>query len=125
MPFAGFTDFADCVSQNQDKDSPEGFCAYLHWKTTGRWPTEASKEAIKYAKEVKMPEVKAKKTRTFEGVEIARTGTFEAQTGRVKFTTQDFDNAEEAYKELGEKHHAVIKLGHDEHHEQWQHAVQT
>jgi len=28
-PFAGFTDFADCVAGNQDKDDPEAFCAWL------------------------------------------------------------------------------------------------
>ncbi len=53
--------------------------------------------------------------KTFEGVEIARTGTFEAQTGRVTFTTKDFDEAEKAYNALKENHRAVIKLGHDEH----------
>jgi cation transport regulator len=54
-------------------------------------------------------------TRDFTGVEIARTGTFEAQTGKVTFTTKDFDNAHEAYEALKEAHHPVIKLGHDEH----------
>ena len=85
----------------------------------GEFPDEKQRAGVCYkqfrAKEAKMPDVKAKKTRTFKGVEIARTGTFEAQSGRVKFSGQDFDNAEEAYKELGEKHHAIIKLGHDEH----------
>jgi len=53
--------------------------------------------------------------RTFKGVEIARTGTFHAQTGDVTFTRADFDNAEKAYNALKDKHRAVIKLGHDEH----------
>jgi len=57
----------------------------------------------------------ADKTQTFKGVEIARTGTFEAQSGRVTFTTKDFDAAEEAYEALKGKHQATIKLGHDEH----------
>ena len=55
-----------------------------------------------------------KATETFTGVEIARTGTFDAMTGRVTFTKKDFDAAEAAYTELAEKHHAPIKLGHDE-----------
>lgn len=28
-PFAGFKDFDDCVKQNQDKDDPAAFCAFL------------------------------------------------------------------------------------------------
>ena len=40
MPFAGFKDFSECVKKNQDKKSPEAFCAYLHHKSTGKWPTE-------------------------------------------------------------------------------------
>ena len=39
-PFAGYKDFEDCVKKNQDKDSPEGFCAWLHKKATGKWPSE-------------------------------------------------------------------------------------
>jgi hypothetical protein len=27
MPFAGYDDFDDCVRQNQDKESPEGYCS--------------------------------------------------------------------------------------------------
>ena len=29
MPFAGYETFDDCVSDNQDKDDPEAFCAWL------------------------------------------------------------------------------------------------
>lgn len=29
MPFAGYQDFADCVRQNQDKDDPEAYCAFI------------------------------------------------------------------------------------------------
>lgn len=39
MPFADYDSFEDCVSDNQDKDSPEGFCAWLHYQTTGEWPS--------------------------------------------------------------------------------------
>lgn len=53
-------------------------------------------------------------TQTFRNVEIARTGTFEAVTGKLTLTTGDFDEAERAYKELKTNHHAIIKLGHDE-----------
>lgn len=40
MPFGDFKDFEDCVSKNQDKDNPEGFCAFLHKKITGKYPSE-------------------------------------------------------------------------------------
>lgn len=29
MPFAGYKDFADCVSQNKDKKDPEGYCSVI------------------------------------------------------------------------------------------------
>lgn len=29
MPFVGYTDFADCVSKNQDKEDPEAYCATI------------------------------------------------------------------------------------------------
>jgi len=40
MPFAEYTDFADCVSKNKDKEDPEAYCASVHKKATGKWPTE-------------------------------------------------------------------------------------
>lgn len=40
MPFAGYKDFKDCVSQNKDQDNPEAYCATVHKKSTGKWPTE-------------------------------------------------------------------------------------
>ena len=42
MPFGEFKDFADCVSKNQNKESPEGYCADVHKKITGKWPSEES-----------------------------------------------------------------------------------
>ena len=40
MPFGPYDDFADCVSKNQGKDSPEAFCAAVHKQITGKFPTE-------------------------------------------------------------------------------------
>ena len=40
MPFGKYKDFKDCVSQNGDKTSPEGYCAAIHKKITGEWPSE-------------------------------------------------------------------------------------
>jgi len=40
MPFGDYETFEQCVQDNQDKDSPEGFCAWLHYQSTGEWPSE-------------------------------------------------------------------------------------
>ena len=42
MPFGKYADMADCIAQNQDKASPEGFCAWLHKQITGSWPSDMS-----------------------------------------------------------------------------------
>lgn len=41
-PFGGFDNFDDCVAQNQDKDDPEAFCAFLHQQITGDFPGDKS-----------------------------------------------------------------------------------
>ncbi|MCK9231120.1 MAG: HK97 family phage prohead protease [Candidatus Thermoplasmatota archaeon] len=46
MPFGDYEDFDDCVAQNQDKDDPEAYCAWLHYVVTGRWPGEGGKQEI-------------------------------------------------------------------------------
>lgn len=48
------------------------------------------------------------------GVELARTGRFDASTGPVTLTKEDFDNIAEAYTELKGKIDIPVKLGHDE-----------
>lgn len=50
----------------------------------------------------------------FIGVELARTGRFDASTGPVTLTIEDFDNVADAYQELKGKVLIPIKLGHDE-----------
>jgi len=42
MPFGPYADFDECVMKNQDKSTPEGFCAWLHKKIMGTWPTGLS-----------------------------------------------------------------------------------
>jgi len=37
-PFGPYATFDECVAKNQDKSSPEGFCAWLEHKITGAWP---------------------------------------------------------------------------------------
>lgn len=50
----------------------------------------------------------------FLGVELARTGKFDASTGPVTLTQDDFDNIAAAYLELKGKVDIPVKLGHDE-----------
>ena len=38
MPFGEYADFAACLKANQDKKSPEGYCASIEHKITGEWP---------------------------------------------------------------------------------------
>lgn len=43
-PFAGYQDFRECVTKNNKKDNPEGFCAALHKQVTGKWPEEVKEK---------------------------------------------------------------------------------
>lgn len=47
-PFGEYADFKSCVLANKDKENPEGYCAELHHKITGKYPAEKNlkKEAI-------------------------------------------------------------------------------
>lgn len=42
MPFGEYKDFDDCVRKNQDKESPEAYCAVIEKKITGKWPSEGA-----------------------------------------------------------------------------------
>lgn len=44
-PFAGYTDFADCVAKNQDKDKPDAYCGSIQAQTEGK-TLEECKEII-------------------------------------------------------------------------------
>ncbi len=50
MPFADYSGFADCVSKNSDKDSPEGYCAAIQRTVEGK--------PIKHEVEDKMQKVR-------------------------------------------------------------------
>ena len=39
MPFGPYADFDECVLKNSDKSTPEAFCAWLHHKILGTWPS--------------------------------------------------------------------------------------
>jgi hypothetical protein len=52
MPFAEYKDFADCVKKTMarkkdwKKERASGYCAIIHKKITGKYPSELSKEAV-------------------------------------------------------------------------------
>jgi len=43
-PFGEYEDFAECVRRNKDKKDPEAYCAALHKKITGKYPSEKNKK---------------------------------------------------------------------------------
>jgi predicted RNA-binding Zn-ribbon protein involved in translation (DUF1610 family) len=45
-PFGPYLDFADCVSKNKDKKTPEAYCAFVHHKITGKWPSEKNVTSV-------------------------------------------------------------------------------
>ena len=54
-PFAGYKDFADCVSKNQDKEDPEGYCAVTMRNTESALIKQLQNEIkeLKEKKEIK------------------------------------------------------------------------
>lgn len=54
------------------------------------------------------------KFKTYRAVELARTGTFFAMTGKVTFTEQDFDDMATAHAALAGKVDPPLKLGHND-----------
>lgn len=61
MPFGPYKDFASCVRDNQDKSSPEAYCAQIHKDITGRWPSEKqsiSSESFQYQEGFSMSMIK-------------------------------------------------------------------
>jgi len=47
MPFGKYKNFAQCVNENKDKGNPEAYCAYIHKKITGKWPSEKQSLSLK------------------------------------------------------------------------------
>jgi len=41
-PFGEYTSMQDCISKNQNKKDPAAWCADIHHKITGKWPSEDS-----------------------------------------------------------------------------------
>lgn len=48
MPFAGYEDFDDCVRQNQDKESPEGYCSIIEQQAKDDSDTTATIPRVRF-----------------------------------------------------------------------------
>jgi len=47
-PFAGYSNFDDCVRKNQDKSDPEGYCATIMRRVEGKEDSMVTEEKAKY-----------------------------------------------------------------------------
>ena len=98
MPIGPYPDFKSCVQANQDKENPEGFCAYLEHQTTGEWPSESDMAAAEGVFT----------TRTVYDVEVFATGTWTDSGGHTEtFTADDIDAMVRNFQEG-----APLKAGH-------------
>jgi len=62
MPFAGYTDFADCVAHNRDKDDPDAYCGSIKHKVEDK---ALLNEAMALEKQVKVYQGKG-----FSGIHV-------------------------------------------------------
>ena len=46
MPFGKYETFDECINSNTDRDNPAGFCAFLHHRVTGQWPSENEEQVL-------------------------------------------------------------------------------
>ena len=124
MPFGDYENFADCVAKNGDKANPEAFCAWLEHKTTGHWPSEASKFNDAELKQFEADmdkaadkagtnyQFQALKTRRIVGIEVFSEGTWTDSTGTVReWMDADLDKMVELFK-AGKPELVALKVGH-------------
>jgi len=93
VPIGPYPDFNACVAANQDKRSPEGFCADLERNLS---MTLAAPE-----------------TKTVEGVEIFASGSWTDSQGEEReWTEQDLDKLLKNFRIDSEDHPIPVKVGH-------------
>ena len=124
MPFGDYDSFADCVAKNKDKGNAEAYCAWLHHKITGKWPTEASKFGEEQLNQFEAEmdkavdtasvnwQFQAVKTRTVANIEVFSEGTWADSSGTTReWTSVDLDKMVEAFK-AGKPEMVPLKVGH-------------
>ena len=119
MPIGPWGSFDECVAANQDKSSPEGFCAWLEHKLTGSWPSQASKltpEAlatfdtqINIALSEVLKTFRFQESRSVRGVEVFAIGKWVDSIGRTReWTRGDLREMVEAFTPGS----VPLKIGH-------------
>lgn len=46
MPFAGYSDFADCVAKNKDKGNPKAYCGSIQARVEGKSKKKTKHQAM-------------------------------------------------------------------------------
>lgn len=106
MPFGPYKDFAACVLANKDKSSPEAYCAAVHKRTTGKYPTEAGEDVIKTAETLEFEDT------ILRHVPIFTTGKLTDSMGRDnEFTSDDLAAIIDAFSQ-GVPSSIPVKIGH-------------
>jgi hypothetical protein len=96
MPLGPYKNFDECVSKNQDKRSPGGYCAALETKIKG----EMTEETIN-------------NTHTVEGVEIFAAGTWTDSQGQEReWTEADLDRLLKNFTGDSKESPLPVKVGH-------------
>ncbi|MBU0598780.1 hypothetical protein KKF61_07410 [Patescibacteria group bacterium] len=98
MPFGPYKDFKDCVNKNEGKENPKAYCAAVHKKITGQWPTEDMMETMAETRVIK--------------ASVLRIGGHTSSEGhKVTFTPSDLDSIVAAFHN-GVPPMVPLKLGH-------------
>ncbi len=122
-PFGPYENFDACLAANQDKSSPEGFCAYLHHKITGEWPSQATAKHTPewlatfeadishgLSEALKRFNFQAVETKRIKGVEVFAAGEWTDSSGEKRLWTKaDLKEIVQAFKAGAV---AVLKVGH-------------
>ena len=134
MPFGDYKDFDACVAANRDKDSPGGYCAALHKKITGKYPSENYSQLEAAASVINLTEAEIEtllisdasgrysgslasffqdaKTRTMQGVQVFKSGLHTDSQGRQRdWTHQELEQIQASFSK-GVPAYVPIKLGH-------------
>ena len=112
-PLGPYKDFADCVAKNGDKDSPQAFCAFLHKRVTGKYPSENSEPNSLSEKDQRAIDTMFDEPpKAVIGIEAFRIGAHTDSRGvRDTYTTDDLRKMKAAF-EAGVPPMVPVKLGH-------------
>ena len=123
--FGKYETFQDCVDTNGDRDNPAGFCAFLHHRVTGQWPSENEEQVLasasvvtgrlEFSDEEVLPHLYAEEKETLRdvfGVSIFHAGMHRDSKGNEREWTPSQLNAMVKNFEGSVISEVPIKLGH-------------